>query len=80
MFQLPRDFVFSISRAEAAQIQQPLLILMGKDIFHPSETSRETSRICPKTELVETSRDMGAEPMALASRKIESFLAANDFS
>lgn len=80
MFGPPRDFVFSITRAEAARIEHPLLILMGKDIFHPSEISREVSRICPKTELIETWRDEGEDQMSLASTKIESFLTADDCS
>jgi len=80
MFGPSRDFVFSITRAEAAKIQHPLLILMGRDLFHPSETSREIARICPQTELVQEWRDVGEERLALASAKIEAFLATDDLT
>lgn len=80
MFGTPRDFVFSISRAEATKIHHPLLILMGRDIFHPSETSREIARICTTSELVEKWRDVGDEHMATESAKINCFLAADDLS
>ena len=53
---------------------------MGKDIFHPSETSREVARICPNAELVEKWRDAGPEVLEKASTKIESFLSADDLS
>jgi len=80
MFGPPRDFSFSVTRAEAAKIEHPLLILMGRDIFHPSKASREIARICLKTELIEKWRDEGEEHLALASEKIESFLEADDLS
>jgi pimeloyl-ACP methyl ester carboxylesterase len=74
MFGPPRDFVFSITRQEAAKIQHPLLIFMGKDINHPSETSREISRLAPNTELVEVWRDAGSEKLVEADLKIKRFL------
>jgi pimeloyl-ACP methyl ester carboxylesterase len=78
MFGPPRNFVFSVTRQEAAKVQHPLLILMGKDESHPSETSREISRIVPNTELVERWRDEGQETLKAASDKIEKFLEADD--
>jgi len=75
-----RDFVFSITRQEAAKIQQPLLIFMGKDIHHPSETAREISRIVKNTELVEVWRDAGPEKINAAATKIKSFLLADTLS
>lgn len=74
MFGEPRDFVFSISPAEAARIQHELLVFMGRDIFHPANTARQIARICPNAELVEKWRDEGADAMEAASTKIESFL------
>lgn len=74
MFGEPRDFVFSITRQEAVQIQHELLVFMGRDIFHPAEAARIISRICPKAELVEKWRDEGPERMKEASVKIEKFL------
>ncbi|KAL3910120.1 MAG: hypothetical protein SGILL_007815 [Bacillariaceae sp.] len=78
MFAHPsRDFVFSISRQEAAKIRHPLLVLMGKDIFHPSETSREIARIAPQAQLVDKWRDAGPEKLQEAAEKIENFLSAD---
>ena len=71
------DFVFSITRQNAAKIQQPLLIFMGKDIYHPSETAREISRIVKNTELVEVWRDVGPEKINETAAKIASFLLAD---
>lgn len=75
-----REFVFSITRQDAARIQHPLLIFMGKDIYHPSETSRQISRIVKNTELVEVWRDAGPEKINAAASKISSFLLADTFS
>ena len=72
---VPRDFVFSINRQDAARIPHELLILMGKDIYHPSETSREIARTVPNAKLIERWRDDGPEIMADAVTKIESFLS-----
>eukprot|EP00536_Pseudo-nitzschia_multiseries_P008641 jgi/Psemu1/20946/gm1.20946_g len=74
----PRDFVFSITRQQAAKIQHSLLIFMGKDISHPSETARQISRIAPNTELVEVWRDAGPEKLNAAAAKISSFLLADN--
>ncbi len=80
IFGAPKDFVFSITRADAAAITHPLLVLMGRDIFHPSETSREIARICPNAELIEKWRDEGVEQMSIAHAKIESFLLHDNLS
>eukprot|EP00523_Entomoneis_sp_CCMP467_P012952 CAMPEP_0168791246 /NCGR_PEP_ID=MMETSP0725-20121227/13865_1 /TAXON_ID=265536 /ORGANISM="Amphiprora sp., Strain CCMP467" /LENGTH=280 /DNA_ID=CAMNT_0008841773 /DNA_START=129 /DNA_END=970 /DNA_ORIENTATION=+ len=72
MFGYPqRDFVFSISRQDAARIQHPLLVFMGKDISHPS------TRIAPRAELVQVWRDAGVEKLEEAAAKIEAFLLAD---
>jgi pimeloyl-ACP methyl ester carboxylesterase len=77
MFGPDRDFVFSITRQDAAKIRHPLLIFMGKDIFHPSEISREIARITPNSELVEVWRDAGQEKLYDAAEKIERFLLSD---
>jgi pimeloyl-ACP methyl ester carboxylesterase len=75
-----RDFVFSITRQDAATVQNPLLVMMGRDIFHPSETSREICRIVKNAELVEKWRDVGPEHLEVAAAKIEAFLEADDLA
>ncbi|KAL3909641.1 MAG: hypothetical protein SGILL_008006 [Bacillariaceae sp.] len=78
MFLYPsRDFVFSITRQEAARIQHQLLVFMGKDIKHPSETSREIARIAPRAELVQVWRDAGPKKLKAAAARIEAFLLAD---
>ena len=39
-----RDFVFSATRDEVMRIDVPLLVMMGRDVFHPSEIAREITR------------------------------------
>lgn len=47
------DFVFSVDRDFVAKCEIPMLVLMGSDLYHPSDTSREIVRIAPNAELVE---------------------------
>ena len=47
------DFVFNVSRDVVRDCQAPLLVLMGNDPYHPSETSREIAALAPRAELVE---------------------------
>ena len=54
----------------------PLLVLMGRDIFHPSETAREIASLARNAELIESWRDH-AEAVAAASQRIEAFLTAH---
>lgn len=72
-----RDFVFSTSRSELQAIRSPLLVLMGRDVFHPSETSREVAQLAPNAELIEEWRDVGAEVLQAASARIDAFLTEN---
>mmetsp|Transcript_123651 Transcript_123651/g.385009 ORF Transcript_123651/g.385009 Transcript_123651/m.385009 type:complete len:268 (-) Transcript_123651:132-935(-) len=74
MFGGGREFVFSITRDELRAIGCPLLVLMGLDMYHPSEISREIARIAPRCELVEEWRDAGPGPLRAASAMVEAFL------
>mmetsp|Transcript_26610 Transcript_26610/g.73212 ORF Transcript_26610/g.73212 Transcript_26610/m.73212 type:complete len:274 (+) Transcript_26610:348-1169(+) len=74
MFAPPRDFVFSVTRREAAAVEHPLLVFMGNDIYHPSDTARQIARIVKRAELVEVWRDAGPEKINAAAAKISSFL------
>ena len=56
------DFVFSVSRPDAARLAQRMLVFMGKDIFHPSQIAREIARVCPNAELVDKWRDEDYTP------------------
>ncbi|KAG7348070.1 alpha/beta family hydrolase [Nitzschia inconspicua] len=74
---LQHDFVFSVTRQDVAKLSHPMLVFMGNDIFHPSETSREIARIAPNAELVQLWRDEGREKLQKAKEKIERFLSTN---
>lgn len=75
---LKRDFVFSVTRQDVARVSHPLLVFMGKDISHPSETAREISRIAPQAELVPVWRDAGPDKLREAKEKITRFLSEGD--
>eukprot|EP00416_Gambierdiscus_australes_P044871 CAMPEP_0171099566 /NCGR_PEP_ID=MMETSP0766_2-20121228/51952_1 /TAXON_ID=439317 /ORGANISM="Gambierdiscus australes, Strain CAWD 149" /LENGTH=266 /DNA_ID=CAMNT_0011559221 /DNA_START=19 /DNA_END=819 /DNA_ORIENTATION=+ len=75
MFGDGRDFVFSITRTELQAVTCPLLVFMGRDMYHPSEVSREIARIAPRCELIEEWRDAGLGPLQAAAAKIKDFLA-----
>ncbi len=47
------DFVFNVTRDFVRGCSTPLLVLMGNDLYHPQETSREIAELAPKAELVE---------------------------
>ena len=48
--------------------------LMGRDVFHPSETARELARLAPRATLIEEWRDAGPGPLDAAAAAIEAFL------
>jgi pimeloyl-ACP methyl ester carboxylesterase len=66
------DFVFSASRAEVAAMATPMLVLMGNDLYHPEETSREIAALAPHAELIERWKD--ADALAAAVARVQSFL------
>jgi pimeloyl-ACP methyl ester carboxylesterase len=47
------DFVFNVDREFVSNCEIPMLVLMGSDLYHPSNTSREIARIAPNAELIE---------------------------
>ena len=47
------DFVFSVSRSFVSQMKQPLLVFMGLERAHPSETSREIVQLAHHATLIE---------------------------
>lgn len=75
---LKRDFVFSVTRQDIAKVSHPLVVLTGRDIFHPSETAREISKIAPQAELVPVWRNAGPEKLQEAKEKITRFLSDGD--
>jgi hypothetical protein len=47
------DFVFSVTRDFVRGCALSMLVLMGNDAYHPSETSREIAELAPDAELIE---------------------------
>lgn len=66
------DFVFSITREAAREIQTPLLVLLGNDAPHPSQTSREIASLAPNAELVERWKE--PEVVAETVQRVRAFL------
>ena len=66
------DFVFNVSRDFVRECQIPMLVLLGNDLYHPSETSREIARLAPDAELVERWKE--PEVVVDAVRRVREFL------
>ena len=47
------DFVYSVDRDFVGQIQTPMLVLMGNDVYHPEIISREIADLAPNAKLIE---------------------------
>jgi pimeloyl-ACP methyl ester carboxylesterase len=69
------DFVFNVSREWVQRCEHPILVLMGNDVYHPTETSRQIAALAPRGELVECWK----EPPALAGavRRVREFLRSH---
>jgi pimeloyl-ACP methyl ester carboxylesterase len=66
------DFVFNVSRDFVRSCATPLLVLMGNDLYHPEETSRDIASLSSKAELIESWKDPGVVEEVTA--RIASFL------
>ena len=67
------DFVFSATRADVALCDNPLLVLMGQDLYHPESVSRDIAALAPNAELI---TDWKANGAATAERVLQ-FLKAH---
>ena len=78
---LPKPFVapFGVtttsSRDAVRAIRAPLLVLLGNDVHHPSETSREIAALAPKAELVERWKEPEVVPETI--QRVRAFLKAH---
>ncbi len=66
------DFLFGVTRREAAKCDTPLLVLMGDDHYHPQSVSRELAEIAPRAELIEKWKK--GEDLDAAAEAIDAFL------
>jgi pimeloyl-ACP methyl ester carboxylesterase len=67
------DFLFNVSPEFVSRCQTPLLVLLGNDLYHPEETSREIVRLAPRATLIEQWKEPEHQPAA--KQAIERFLA-----
>jgi len=47
------DFLFNVDRQFVAACATPLLVLCGRDLYHPESTSREIAELAPNAVLIE---------------------------
>jgi pimeloyl-ACP methyl ester carboxylesterase len=66
------EFVFSVTRDFVRRCTTPMLVLMGNDIYHPQETSREVVALAPNAALIERWKE--PEHLPEAVRRVRSFL------
>jgi pimeloyl-ACP methyl ester carboxylesterase len=69
------EFVLTATPDEVAQIDTPLLVLMGDDQYHPQSTSREIATQAPNATLIERWKD--DDSIAATNTSIHAFLAAH---
>ena len=67
------DFLFNVSREFVSKCQTPLLVLMGNDLHHPAETSREVAALAPHATFIEHWKEPEHQPAA--RKAVEEFLA-----
>jgi hypothetical protein len=67
------DFLFNVSRQFVSSCTTPLLVLLGNDLHHPAETSREVAALAPNATLIEHWKE--PEHHAAAKKAVEDFLA-----
>lgn len=66
------DFLFNVPRDFVAGCNTPLLVLCGRDLYHPETISREIVALAPSAELVERWKD--PEHAEAASERVVEFL------
>jgi len=69
------DFVFNVSRDFVRACEIPMLVLMGNDLYHPQQTSREIAALAPKAELVERWKEEDVVRDTVA--RVRAFLESN---
>ena len=66
------EFLLTASVDDLADIDTPMLVLMGDDLYHPESTSRQLVAAAPDARLVENWKD--GEALAAADQAIRTFL------
>lgn len=61
------EFVFSITRKQVDALPTPLLVLMGNDLYHPSQTSRDIAALSQNARLIEHWKEPEVVPQTITS-------------
>ena len=69
------DFLFTVDREFVASCTTPLLVLCGKDLYHPESVSRDIATLAPNAEFVEHWKEPELQPAA--ERAVREFLLRN---
>jgi pimeloyl-ACP methyl ester carboxylesterase len=69
------DFVFNVGREFVRTCPIPMLVLLGNDVYHPSETSREIVKLAPCAELVQRWKEAEVVPDTI--QRVRAFLATH---
>jgi pimeloyl-ACP methyl ester carboxylesterase len=69
------EFLFNVDRDFVRSCAIPLLVLMGNDLYHPEETSREIASLSNHAELIEAWKE--PEVVEEVSARIVSFLKSH---
>ena len=67
------EFLFSVDRRFVAQCKTPVLVLCGKDLYHPESVSREVAALAPNAEFIEHWKE--PEYQQQAKQAVADFLA-----
>lgn len=75
-----KDFCFTITRDDLKRMdrvnEHKMLVLCGRDIFHPAEIAREIARLAPRStvKVIEEWRNVGPSKLEEANSEIQTFL------
>ncbi len=65
-------FMFNMDDAQVAQIETPMLVLMGEDLYHPEASSRRLAACAPNATLIESWKS--GDDMVAAQQQVLEFL------
>ncbi len=72
------DFLFNVDEDFVRQCQVPLLVLCGKDLYHPESTSRRVAELAPNAEFIEDWKT--PEEIPVAKAQVADFLQRTSVS
>jgi pimeloyl-ACP methyl ester carboxylesterase len=69
------DFLFNVDRSFVAACVTPLLVLCGRDLYHPESISRDIAELAPNAQFIEHWKE--GEALPAAQREVARFLLDN---